>query len=68
MVTRTSIVSRTSPSTVTVRFFPGTGGSGETLIDLSWLCMASDPHDTSRIEGRGGAYIASVASPAINYD
>jgi hypothetical protein len=33
----TLTVSSTSASTVTVRFFPGTGGSGETAIDLIWL-------------------------------
>jgi hypothetical protein len=39
----TSIVSRTSASTFTVRFSPGTGGSGLTAMDLIWLRRVSTP-------------------------
>lgn len=50
------IVSETSASTVTVRFFPGTGGSGDTAIDLIWLreSVPNGPHGRIwREEGQG---------------
>lgn len=36
----TSMTCVTSASTVTVRFFPGTGGSGDTVIFFNWLSSA----------------------------
>lgn len=33
----TSMVPRAVPLTVTVKFLPGSGGSGETSIDSSWI-------------------------------
>lgn len=40
---RTSIVSVVSVTTVTVRFWPGLGGSGEIEIDLTWRISSGSP-------------------------
>jgi len=39
----TSIVSSTLPEAVTVRFWPGFGGSGDTCRDSSWMMSVGVP-------------------------